>query len=210
MRPFRIPRAKHARRHGPRGYADHGAYKPWLRDEFLYRCAYCLFRETWCQSSTSFHVDHLVSQTVANKTGRKHLITDYQNLYLACDSCNLSKKAKNLPITQCTVVLHHHVRMRQNGRIVGVTPEGDFYVDVLLLNTPERVGARLRWIAAWRAARSSTDQTVQASFRALFGFPNDLPNLANLNPAGNDKAAGVGLCCHALRASGTLPEVLDA
>jgi hypothetical protein len=44
---FDYPSLPHARRHGPQGYADYKHYKPWLRDEFSFRCVYCLCRETW-------------------------------------------------------------------------------------------------------------------------------------------------------------------
>lgn len=45
--PFNYPDAPHRRRHGPRGYADYASYRPWLRDEFTFRCVYCLLREQW-------------------------------------------------------------------------------------------------------------------------------------------------------------------
>jgi hypothetical protein len=45
MSAFRYPAAPHARRHGPQGYADAESYRPWLRDEFAFRCIYSLFRE---------------------------------------------------------------------------------------------------------------------------------------------------------------------
>ena len=50
MSAFRYPAVPHARRHGPRGYADAESYRPWLRDEFTFRCVYCLFREQWGRS----------------------------------------------------------------------------------------------------------------------------------------------------------------
>ncbi len=43
--PFRYPDGPHQRRHGPRGYASYESYRPWLRDEFAFRCVYCLTRE---------------------------------------------------------------------------------------------------------------------------------------------------------------------
>ena len=45
--PFVYPSTPHQRRHGPRGYADYGTYRPWLRDEFCFRCVFCLLREQW-------------------------------------------------------------------------------------------------------------------------------------------------------------------
>src|SRR5258708_6259440 len=45
--PFQYPAAPHVRRHGPQGYADAASFRPWLRDEFTFRCVYCLQREVW-------------------------------------------------------------------------------------------------------------------------------------------------------------------
>jgi hypothetical protein len=39
---FTYPHSFHVRRHGPCGYHDYRAYKPWLRDKFEFRCVYCL------------------------------------------------------------------------------------------------------------------------------------------------------------------------
>ena|SRR5713101_1667716 len=59
--PFAYPREPHGRRHGPAGYEDYGHYKPWLRDEFTFRCVYCLERETWYPNrAASFSADHFV------------------------------------------------------------------------------------------------------------------------------------------------------
>src|SRR5436309_202187 len=41
--PFAYPHEAHQRRHGPAGYTNYQSYKPWLRDEFAFRCVYCLF-----------------------------------------------------------------------------------------------------------------------------------------------------------------------
>ena len=44
---FDYPSAPHVRHHGPQGYLDYKHYKPRLRDDFSFRCVYCLCRETW-------------------------------------------------------------------------------------------------------------------------------------------------------------------
>jgi len=57
--PFAYPTTPHARRHGPRGYKNYQDYKPFLRDDFTFRCVYCLERETWYPNrDASFSVDH--------------------------------------------------------------------------------------------------------------------------------------------------------
>jgi hypothetical protein len=63
---FAYPQSPHVRRHGPRGYADYKHDKPWLRDEFSFRCGYCLCRETWLSDSEAhFGVDHVLSKSQA-------------------------------------------------------------------------------------------------------------------------------------------------
>src|ERR1700682_3612702 len=44
---FAYPSEPHQRKHGPAGYTNYEEYKPWLRDEFTFRCVYCLERELW-------------------------------------------------------------------------------------------------------------------------------------------------------------------
>jgi hypothetical protein len=58
--PFVYPDRPHVRKHGPAGYADYAAYKPWLRDDLHFRCVYCLERERWDRSGhAAFGVDHV-------------------------------------------------------------------------------------------------------------------------------------------------------
>src|SRR5438309_7682660 len=52
------------RRHGPQGYLDYKHYKPWLRDDFSFRCVYCLCRETWLPDGEAcFGSDHVLPQS---------------------------------------------------------------------------------------------------------------------------------------------------
>jgi hypothetical protein len=51
MGAFTYPAQPHIRRHGTRGYAALESYSPWLRDEFAFRCVYCLLREQWGRGS---------------------------------------------------------------------------------------------------------------------------------------------------------------
>ena len=55
---FRYPAQPLARRHGPCGYADYQSFRPWLRDEFSFRCVYCLIREQWGRVTGEFDLDH--------------------------------------------------------------------------------------------------------------------------------------------------------
>jgi hypothetical protein len=64
LQPFAYPSERHVRRHGPRGYANPQHFKPWLRDEFEFRCVYCLIRERWHpDGDAGFGVEHLRPQS---------------------------------------------------------------------------------------------------------------------------------------------------
>jgi hypothetical protein len=57
---FQYPNSPHLRRHGPFGYEDYISFKGWLRDEFTFRCVYCLERERWYPSGAdAFGVEHV-------------------------------------------------------------------------------------------------------------------------------------------------------
>ena len=55
---FEYPAAIHAWRHGPLGYAKYESYREWVRDEFSFRCVYCLLREQWGRVRGLFDLDH--------------------------------------------------------------------------------------------------------------------------------------------------------
>src|ERR1700732_4278731 len=87
LTPFSHPPVPHARCHGPSGYDPYDGYKPWLRDEFSFRCVYCLERELWYPDRhASFSADHVVPQK--DDLSR---VCDYTNLVYACTRCNSLK-----------------------------------------------------------------------------------------------------------------------
>jgi hypothetical protein len=47
----------HVRRHGPFGYQDYESYRDWLRDEFSFRCVYCLKRIFWFRTLAGLPTD---------------------------------------------------------------------------------------------------------------------------------------------------------
>ena len=68
MTPYRYPEKRHRRRHGPEGYEDLQSFRPWLRDEFLFRCVYCLQREQWPNIVGAFHIEHFRAVAIAPET----------------------------------------------------------------------------------------------------------------------------------------------
>ena len=86
------------RRHGPAGYKDYRSYRPWLRDEFAFRCVYCLVREQWGRMTGEFDLDHFLPQVTHPAQA-----VEYDNLLYACGTCNLRKGAGLLPDPSQTV-----------------------------------------------------------------------------------------------------------
>jgi hypothetical protein len=90
--PFDYPPVPHVRRHGHRGYAGYESYRPWLRDEFAFRCVYCLTREVWTRFTGTYAIDHFLPVAT-----NPDLETDYGNLLYACIPCNLAKGSSVTP-----------------------------------------------------------------------------------------------------------------
>lgn len=195
--PFAYPRLPHVRRHGPRGYADYPSFRPWLRDEFAFRCVYCLRREQWGLVRGTFAVDHFLPVAV-----RPELTADYDNLVYACATCNTAKGARELP-DPAEVLLRDDIRVAEDGTIGSDTPEGRRLIRVLGLDDPEYTEFRLVWIEIVALAAKHNP----VLFKRLMGFPADLPDLGALKPPdGNARPAGVSVSCFERRARGELPE----
>ncbi len=193
---FTYPPAAEHRRHGPSGYTDYESYRPWLRDEFAFRCAYCLLRERWARYTGEFDLDHFIPQ--ARDASQ---VAEYDNLVYCCHACNLKKGNAVLPdAQQCLTAETIHVRL--DGYLVGLTGEAERLIDVLTLNSSRWVQWRLSWIRIVELAAENDPDL----FRRLMGFPDDLPDLARLQPPANSRPEGIEQSYFAQRASGELPE----
>src|SRR5436305_11449934 len=97
----------HQRKHGPK-YTDYKSYKDWLRDEFTFRCVYCLERERWYPNGhAGFGVDHVLPK---GQPQYEHLSCYYPNLVYACNRCNSAKRDRIL-IDPCEVAFAEHLRI---------------------------------------------------------------------------------------------------
>jgi hypothetical protein len=182
MTPFEYPAHPHIHRHGPIGYATPESFRPWLRDEFIFRCVYCLRRERWEPGHTVFEIDHLHPIAV-----HPELALDYINLRYCCDVCN-SVKGGRLFADPCRTLLAANLKIEADGQMVGRTPDARRIIDVLGLNDDEFVQYRARWIRIVALAR----QHDPALYQQLLAFPDDLPNLASLRPpGGNSRPEGI-------------------
>ena len=202
--PFSYSVVPHVRKHGPRGYTNYPDYKPWLRDEFAFRCVYCLEREQWYpRPHGSFSVDHVLPQST-----HPELICDYSNLVYCCCMCNSFKRAALL-CDPTQVAFADHLAMGSDGLLVGLTAEGRYLIDLLHLNDDRPLEARryaLNLIAL--KAELPDNQRVHEVFVSYFGYPSDLPNLSALRPPnGNGAPDGIEGSFYALQAEGKLPEV---
>src|SRR5262245_2027772 len=112
---FSYPATAHLRRHGPRGYLEDEHYKPWLRDEFTFRCLYCRCREVWFpDGDRNFSVEHLTPTSLAPPG-----LTDYDSLVYACCQCNAARGATSLPLDPRGALSHHLEVTREGSSMAG-------------------------------------------------------------------------------------------
>jgi|ERR1043165_7158781 hypothetical protein len=198
MDAFTYPTQPHARRHCPQGYATLSSFRPWLRDEFSFRCVYCLLREQWALLPGMFDIDHF--QPVVH---RADLALDYDNLLYCCASCNSAKGARKLPNPE-QVLLADGVEMHDDGRIEGKTRAARQLIRVLGLDDPVYNEFRVQWRRMIGLAKEHDPEL----YRKLMGYPDDLPDLTTLRPpSGNVRPEGVTASFHALRDRGELPDI---
>jgi hypothetical protein len=199
-----FPASPQRRRHGPAGYTSYHSYKEWLRDDFLFRCAFCLIREKWHPAGhASFSVDHLIPQSVD-----KSKALDYENLLYACLQCN-SLKRNVWPISDPTLEAYGaHLQTNNDGTVVPLSQKGSILIEIFLLNEDGRVRFRARMLSLFRSITAVTTNTEAAqAIREFFGFPDDLPDLRRLRPPRNRRPRGISTCYFVLREKGKFPKI---
>jgi len=196
MMGFEYPTEPHSRRHGPVGYDDYKSYRDWLRDEFMFRCVYCLHREQWYNRGATFHIDHFIPVTM--DPGGK---CEYSNLLYACATWNEAKQAiLGLP-DPCKVAFHDCIRIMPDGHVKALNPDGEKLRQDLRLDSESNVRNRLRWMRIIETLRTKDPDLYQE----LMGFPYDLPDLQKKRVPNNTKPDGAANCYLALRRRGVLP-----
>ena len=194
---FDYPDSRSHRRHGPRGYAGYQSYRPWLRDEFTFRCVYCLTRERWGRVTGEFDIDHFQPQRLAPDLARQ-----YTNLVYACRRCN-SVKLDHKVGDPFDVMIGARTRTMPDGIVRGVDATANRLIMALDLNSPRLVEWRITWMRVVELA-SERDQQLLGR---LVGFPSDLPDLRRLRPpGGNTRPEGVAESWGALAQRGELPD----
>ncbi len=197
IQPYAYPRRPHHRRHGPAGYSAHKSYRPWLEDEFYFRCVYCLKRKVWSPTDI-WAIDHLISQDEAPE-----LECEYDNLVFACQFCNEQKLSNRVP-DPCRVAYGECLRVEPNGKVTALNAHGRRLMSVIRLNHPVFVQQRCTTMKVLRLL-AIHDRT---EYEQLMGFPPDLPDLSTLKPpGGNRRPGGVVESCLARKMRGDLPSV---
>ncbi len=193
---FEYPTSPHARRHGPTGYKDYSSYRDWLRDEFTFRCVYCLHREQWDTRGRAFHVEHFIPAAV-DPDGE----CEYSNLLYACATCNEAKQAiLGLP-NPCEVAFHACLQIKPDGRVAALNKHGEKLRQVLRLDNEKAVHDRSRWMRNLEALKKKAPNL----YAEYMGFPEDLPDLRTKNVPKNSKPEGTVDCYFARRERGELP-----
>jgi hypothetical protein len=181
--PFAYPSKPHVRRHGPQGYSKYGKYRNWLRDEFCFRCIYCLRRETWLTLRRDYEIDHFLP-----KSEHPDVERDYDNLVFACSECNGTKATKYLPSPE-SVAYGDCLRVDENGEIHALDDYGvgEAIIEALDLNAPEYSYLRRRIIETVAEARPGSK-----TLKWCLGYPDELPNLSNeAKPKDNKRPDGI-------------------
>jgi hypothetical protein len=192
---FDYPEPQGQRRHGPANYAAYESYRPWLRDEFDFRCVYCLKRETWGQVTFEFELDHFEPQAL-----NPQLRLDYLNLVYSCRRCNAVKRDQTVadPFRLLRATL---VTTLPDGSLRPHDRDTQRLIRQLDLNSPRLKSWRVMWM---RIVALAKDRDTGLYFQ-LVGFPDDLPKLSKLRPPQNTRKEGLEHCGFARRQRGTLP-----
>jgi hypothetical protein len=138
----------------PRQYRNYRSYREMLRQDFRYRCAYCLITEFHNGGRWNFTIDHF--RPVRGLFAHPNLKSVYINLYWCCRECN-ERKADKWPdlqeeaaglhwIDPCEASGNHelHWRFSADGEVQWLTPAGEYTVRTLGFGLRENLKAYWR------------------------------------------------------------------
>lgn len=179
--PFAYPSKPHVRRHGPQGYSKYGQYRNWLRDEFSFRCIYCLRRETWLTTRRDYEIDHFLP-----KSDHPDVERDYDNLVFACRACNGTKAAKYLPSPE-SVAYGACLHVDESGEIHAKDETGTTIIEALRLDAPDYTRLRRRIIETVSEARPGS-----GTLKWCLAYPDEIPDLSKeKSPSVNKRPNGI-------------------
>jgi hypothetical protein len=202
-RLYGYPLSCHIRLHGPAGYTRYQRYKPWLRDEFEFRCVYCLTREKWSDwGDFTFGVEHILAKS---RKEHAHLECEYTNVVYACNRCNQLKGTETF-IDPCSELFGEHLYVDLNGEFKWLTAEGEKIVRKLRLNDAIRMDFRKRLIRVYMACMETPDGATARLVHAGMGYPVNLPDLSKESPPTNLKPQGIHNSHFEQKKRGELPD----
>jgi len=185
MQGFEYPTEPHIRRHGPGGYRDYESYRDWVRDEFMFRCVYCLHRERWYGRGATFHIEHFIPVA-----GDPHRDLEYANLLYACATCN-NAKCDILGVPDpCSVAFADCVSIKEDGQVEALNEAGESLVKKLRLNSVKNVHHRFRWMRVLAALQLHEPDL----YCEHMGFPDELPDLRTKRVPLNSRVESVDDC----------------
>jgi len=147
-----MPRIRRKQR--PPVLAEYRKYKPYLRIDFQYRCAYCHIPELRYGPPGNYSIDHFRPKS---RPEFSHLVSRYANLYYACQDCN-RHKGKTWPAPQlradgfrfldpCKDDYNEHWRVRPSGEIEAFTRAAEYMIG--------RLGLNCAYLIDWRRKKGS-------------------------------------------------------
>lgn len=150
---------------------DYTEYRPYLRRDFYYSCAYCTMSEAEA-TAIRFTIDHYESQKSS-----PHLRNVYDNLLYCCDECNTRKGTQALSeaVRRLGIRLFRPDRDARDEHLVttelrveGKTAIGEYTVDAVALNR-----SSLRRLREIRRRLTACSEFVSEGVLGLREFPLD-------------------------------------
>lgn len=158
-------------RSNPPPVKDYTEYRPVLRRDFVWSCAYCTTTEAESMA-VNFTIDHYEP-----KASRPDLVNDFRNLMYACNACNILK-AGRVPTAEGRAAGYRFYRADEDYRedhfrlsdleLKPVSNTGSYTIDAIDLNRPS-----LQRIRSLRRRLRHCAQLVSAGVMALKNFPID-------------------------------------
>lgn len=126
------------------------SFRPYVRADFLERCAYCLINELYAGRARCFELDHFKPKS---RPEFAHLINDFYNLYYSCRACN-GNKHDNWPppsyqargigfVDLCKDNFSDHFKELPSGEWQPLTPSATYTEQLLVLNDPNLIKLRV-------------------------------------------------------------------
>ena len=120
---------------------EYESYRPWLRQDFEFRCAYCLRHEFFFGGGEAGEIDHFRPRHLFPSR-----VNEYRNLYWSCRKCNAVKGAKWPSEAQmerglrfldpCVEGHEDHWQTQADGVLTAFTPVGRYTIRQIRLDRP--------------------------------------------------------------------------